>query len=423
MVKFDSPGNSWLNAVWRISLRTLELCMRETYEDCPFYEQLQYTMDTRLQILFTYALSHDASLPKKTIHDFHSSMLPEGIIQSRFPSCFTQVIPLFSLHWIFMLKDYYMETGDAEFLERYRPSMESILAWFKRKTGSSGLVEKLGYWEFADWTDSWSDIAGTPRAALHGPSAINNLVYACALETGASIMDALKLTQLSALYKEEKEKIMHIVNETCWSDVRNLYREGPKFEEYSQHAQVWAVLSGTAKGDKAKTIMRKALDDTTLIPCSFVMQYYLFRALENAGMYEDTAPLWDLWKSLLDLGLTTVPEIPGPDTRSDCHAWGALILNELPRKFLGVEPLLPGYEKISIAPMGLYLGEMSGEAPTPKGPVKVAWRSSDGQFEISGSTPAPSTVALPDGTRHDIGAGEFSFQCALKSPIIRIDSL
>jgi len=39
----------------------------ETYMDCPYYEQLQFIMDTRLQMLFTYAVSRDARLAKKAL--------------------------------------------------------------------------------------------------------------------------------------------------------------------------------------------------------------------------------------------------------------------------------------------------------------------------------------------------------------------
>jgi len=406
-----SSAEPWLKKIWDISLRTLELCMHETYEDCPFYEQLQYTMDTRLQMLFTHIIMGDADMPKKTIHDYHTSMLPEGILQSRFPSKYPQVIPVFALHWIFMLKDYYMETGDITILERFRPTMESVLAWFKRKTGTQGLIERLDYWDFADWTDAWDDLAGMPRASLHGPSTIQNLVYSYALGVCVEIMNFMGHTQLAAVYENEKAGILEKVDKLCWSQEKGMYKEGPSYEEYSQHAQLWAVLSGLAKGEKAKQIMNHALTDKSLIPCSFVLQFYLFRALETAGMYEKTEKLWDLWKCLIDLDLTTVPEIPGKYTRSECHAWGSLVLHELPRKFLGVEPLEPGYAKILIRPQGLYMQEISGNVPTPHGEVYVKWNATSQKFKIEGSTPIHATVLLPDGSAHEIAPGVFEFTC------------
>ncbi|MCL2285679.1 MAG: hypothetical protein FWC32_04860 [Firmicutes bacterium] len=405
-VTFNHP-EPWVKGVWDISLRTLELCMHETYEDCPYYEQLQYTLDTRLQILYTYAISNDATMARKTLHDYHTSILPEGILQSRFPSKYHQVIPQFSLHWIFMLKDYYMETGDPEILERYRPTVESILAWYKRHTGPVGLVEYLRYWDFADWADIWGD-AGVANASFHGPSTLQNLVYAYALEVGASIMDDLAIGVLAERFRTERAGILQKVEELCWSADKNLYRDGPAYEEYSQHSQMWAVLNRLATGERAKMIMTTALEDKTLVPCSFVMQYFMFRALEEADMYEDTQQLWPLWKELLELDLSTVPEIPGKYTRSDCHAWGALILYELPRKFLGVMPLEPGYSKISIRPMGMFINGISGTVPTPHGNVTVAWNLDGGKFSIKGNTPVPAEVILPDGTKYDV-VGEFSY--------------
>lgn len=141
--------------------------MHETFEDCPYYEQMQYTMDTRLQMLFAYRVAADTGLARRTLFDFHASQLPSGILQSRCPSNSKQVIPAFALHWIFMLRDFYEQTGDAAQLRRYFGTMDGVLGYFRDHRGAHGLVENLGYWEFMDWVAQWS-AARPKRTAARG---------------------------------------------------------------------------------------------------------------------------------------------------------------------------------------------------------------------------------------------------------------
>src|SRR5690606_16135482 len=48
-----------LGPVQRMAVRGLESCMHEVYVDCPYYEQLMYVADTRVQMLINHAISPD----------------------------------------------------------------------------------------------------------------------------------------------------------------------------------------------------------------------------------------------------------------------------------------------------------------------------------------------------------------------------
>jgi hypothetical protein len=416
----ESSDAEWIAQLWDASLRTLRRCMHETYEDCPYYEQMQYTFDTRLQILFTYYVSADPRLARKTIDDFYRSTLPEGITQSRYPTNHPQVIPTFSISWISMLFDYYTLTADRSVLERYRPGMENVLGWFHRKRNTEGpnmgFIEKLGYWNFIDWPSEWDDIHGSVRAAFYGPSTIQNLMYVYGLETAAKILNVIGFHDLETYYLDEARDIQRLVRERCFDRERGLFREGPSWSgEWTQHAQVWAVLTETVTGSEAADLMTHVLKDDSLIKCTFPVQFYFFRALEKAGLYEKTETEWETWKRFLPLEISTIPETPYDDSRSDCHAWSALLLYEYPAKILGVYPVEPGYQVIGVKPQGLYLGRASGKVCTPRGEVSVSWEYQDGVFSICGSLPegVKGKLTLPDGTERALEGGAFQHAVTL----------
>ena len=252
-------------------------------------------------MLFTYALSADTRMAENVIYFFHSSLLPEGLLQSRYPCTAPQVIPVFALHWIGMLSDYQRQTGSDRLTRRYRTTMESILEWYHRKVGASGMAERLGYWEFFDWPEQWgSGHAGTPTAAVNeGVSACENLVYAYFTGLAADLLESIGHAQLADYYRAQRASVLSSVQRLCWDEEKQLYREGPTTREYSQHAQAYAVLCGLISGDEATALMRRALSDKTLVQCTYPLQFALFRTLEKVGLYEETEKQWDLWKVLL----------------------------------------------------------------------------------------------------------------------------
>ena len=318
--------------LYDVAFRTLQLCAHDTYEDCPYYEQLMYACDTRLEILFTYAATDDLALPRQAIRLFGSSLLSSGFTQARFPSREEQIIPAFALYFVLMLDDYAGHTGDLDFVRPYIPAAEKIIETFLARRCESGLLAPQGYWDYFDWTKRWAEknIANTPTAVTDGESALQNLFFVYAVQSFCRILPRYGRSDLAEYYREECNKLLRLVESTCWNEEKGLYREGPRTEEYSQHSQIYAVLTGLAEGERARSMMEKVLDDRSLVPCSFMQQFYLFRALEKVGMYDRTEDLWQAWQEFIDLHCSTFPETPF-DPRSDCHAWSALPLYEFAR--------------------------------------------------------------------------------------------
>ncbi|MDF2921468.1 MAG: alpha-L-rhamnosidase [Paenibacillaceae bacterium] len=385
--------------LWDISVRTLRRCMHETYEDCPYYEQLQYTMDTALQAMFTYRLSGDDRLARKAIHDYHCSQLPDGMLQSRFPSVEPQVIPGFSLYWVGMLHEHYRFFGDAEYIRMYLPTADGVLEWFRRRIGEQGLVEPADphYWSFIDWVAEWPN--GVPPANAKGPMAMHSLLLAATLQQAAELNQAVGRISTAEEYRALSGQLNEAVKRTCWSEQQQLFCDGPAVHEYSQHTQLWSVLSGLMTGEAAKHLMRRTLSDNRLAQASYPMIHFLFRALSVAGLYEESYGLWQPWHDMVKLHLTTWAESP-TGNRSDCHAWGALPLYEFPAEVLGIKPGAPGFASIRIEPKEGPLRWAEGTSATPHGPVRVRWEHTKGFFriEVKGPANVPVTLKLPDGS-------------------------
>lgn len=360
-----SSSEKWVNEVWKICVKTLERCMNETYMDCPYYEQMQFPMDTRLQALYTYICSGDTRLAKKAIKDFHYSIIPDGLVQGKYPCSHTQIISTFSLHYIFMLKEYYIQTGDKELLRRYRPDIDLILDYYDRRI-KNGLVENLGYWEFVDWQQEWELQNGAPAATAYGASSIINLMYSYALSCGAYIYEETGRFGVAAEYRQRQKEICDVVQKKCWSDERKLYREGPDFEQYSIHAQAWAVLNGLQKRTEAAELMGRALTEKGVVSYSFSTSFEIFKSLSAAGNYQLAEGIFEQWKELPGKGCTTCPEVP-VKSRSDCHAWSAQPIYEMIHHILGVEIEKPGWEQICIKPDFSFVKDLTGQLVTPKG--------------------------------------------------------
>lgn len=92
------------------------------------------------------------------------------------------------------------------------------------------------------------------------------------------------------------------------------------------------------------------------------------------------------WRQRIANGCTTCVEAEDY-SRSECHAWGALALYELPSVVLGVRPAEPGYQAVSIRPVPGYLKSASGTVITPRGRAEVSWEKRNGELKLNYHVP------------------------------------
>lgn len=366
-----SANDPALAPIWEVGWRTARLCAMDTYMDCPYYERLQYVGDTRIQALISLYVSGDDRLMKHAISLLNSSRFGDGLTRSRYPSWLPQVIPTFSLFWIDMLYDYYQHRPDAAFLKPMLPGMQNVLDWYAAHLDSTGLLGPVPYWNFVDWTAEWPwdnqlHIGGVPEGVREGGSAIVSLQFAYTLRHAAALYEGFGETAKAQTCMALAGQITQAVANHCWNPERQLFADTPGGKSFSQHANIFAVLTDALPPGQQADLMQRTDSDPSLIQSSYYFRFYLWRAMKKAGLADRYLEGLGPWKEALRLGLTTFPET-GEPTRSDCHAWSASPNYDLLATVCGITPGSPGFQSVHIAPHPGRLMRLSGKMPHPSG--------------------------------------------------------
>jgi hypothetical protein len=382
-----SGSDPSLKNIWEVGWRTARLCAGETYYDCPYYEQLQYVGDTRIQALISLYVSGDDRLMRNAIMQFDDSRIPDGLTASRYPSWVPQIIPPYSLFWIAMVHDYWKHRDDPQFVRSLLPGIRSVVEWYERHVDHTGILGPMPWWNFVDWVKEWR--GGVPPGADEGQSAIITLQFIYNLHYAAELFQAFNRPAEANHYRTLAGSLKKAVLALCWDETRKLLADTPAKKTFSQHANVMAVLADMFHADYEKILMEKVIADTSLTPCKFYYRFYLHQALKKAGLGDRYLDMLAPWREMLKIGLTTFAEKPEP-ARSDCHAWSASPNHDLPAIVCGVEPAEPGFKSVRISPNLGALSWVKANVPHPLGKITV-------HFQRQGKTGLKGEVTLPEG--------------------------
>ncbi|KAL6357029.1 hypothetical protein LRP88_10646 [Fusarium phalaenopsidis] len=392
---WSQPGDTHSGQMWDVSIRTMRNCMFDGYSDCPFYEQLQYSGDSRSVGLFHYLLSGDDRLMRQAITNFAASITSEGLTQSRFPSHVPQIIAGFSLYWVLQVCDHHLFFGDTPYSRSFLPRVDGVFEFFDSHIDDLGLVSGLpeDVWQYVDWVTAWGATDEHPDKGVPTSGRKSNrhtyfsMLYAYVLKQAAQLVRHVGRPGYADEYESRAASVIEAIQTHCFDGrfFTDSTADIAGQDAYSQHCQVFAILCGAAKPDDRSRLLTEAFSDPRFSKCSYVMQFYALRAFALAG--DDTyetywAQVWKPWKKMLTNNLSTWEE-DDVRQRSDCHAWGSVPVYEFCTELAGIQPRLPGSKGILFKPRLLLSGSLDVRVALGADNVAaVSWKRREGHAVV-----------------------------------------
>ncbi|MGO4494925.1 hypothetical protein AB4114_03280 [Paenibacillus sp. 2RAB27] len=405
-----------LNHVVKSSFRTLQMCAHETYMDCPYWEQLMYVGDTRIQSLITYVSTLDARLPRKAMDMFRVSRNNHlGLVNCAYPDQNGKHISSFSLWWVAMVYDYALWRVDREWIRFMMSSVRDELDRLLQNRSSNGAVKLPISWNFMDWqtapSDAWN--SGTPPHGADRLNAAYNLQMIHTLELVAKLEAYLGETELESRARRLAKELGNVVEQLFWNEERGLFADETSHQYYSEHAQVLSLLCESISPELNRRLVPGILKTANdLMRTSVYFDHYMFDVLASANQVETLLDRLEPWFGMEATGLKTTPEIFLDSTRSDCHAWGAHPVYHLYTNLLGIRPASMGFASVVIRPQLGSLTRLQGKLPHPNGFIEVNVACWDSQWHVEVTMPQSLPGTLVWGQESyplHVGQNEFEF--------------
>jgi hypothetical protein len=253
---------------------------------------------------------------------------------------------------------------------------------------NAGLLGILPGWNFEDWTIDWQ--LGNPPEATTAPSGVLNWHLVYTLTLAATLEDSFGEPELANYYRRRQQLLTTQVTKAYWDEEKGLFADDLDHQNYSEHTQCLAILSGMLDEARITRIGEGLISNPGLTRTTIYFSHYLFETYRLLGHQTAFFERLGLWLDLPEQGFKTTPERPEP-TRSDCHAWGAHPLFHYFATILGIRPQTYGFNQVQITPFLGPLREVTGSMVHPRGRIEVTLRNEDGK--LTGSILLPQGVS------------------------------
>ncbi len=373
-------NDKFLNELYEKCKRTLYICIRDNYMDCPDRERGQWIGDVSVQIPQTfYSMDRDVDLmTKKSIHDF-ILWAEEGVLRGNVPGIHCSELPSQSLNAISelgMIMSYYLHSGDSSVLYlSYKPIINYLSLWEFDENGNllPRRVRK-GAWH---WFDHGDNIDA---------EVLEYCWYYTALKSAKAIAEIIN--------NEEDFEFLNTRIDNISSKFDKLYWDGTAYRSivlYDDRANAMAVIAGLASKEKWESISNILMRVRNSTP---YMEVYVLEALcmmdykkeAMQRMRERYSSLVanensTLWEDFYELG-----------TRN--HAWSGGALTILSKYIAGIYPLEAGYSTFQILPNLVDLNKLNTVVPSIRGEIKSVISKTDREFTLSLISPSNTTAVV-----------------------------
>ena len=378
-----SSSEVLLDQLWRESLNTVAICMRDTFMDCPDRERGPYMGDASNQIdavLYSYG-EGGLDIIRKAILNCVAWTTTSNAIPSRAPSTKPQEIPNQSLIFMSSAYHYWLASGDRETMTAYYHAFINYLKLFE--TDDTGFVlYRDGSWQWNDWGKNID--AEMLQAGI----------YAYALKLTQQLASDLGIPEDEGFLSERMTAMQNGWRER-YTQADGFRSAGSKYVD--DRANAMLVLSGLAGEEDYPQIIEVLANTYEASPfCEkYVLEALCLMDREDIAMQR----ILDRYAPMLTDEYDTLWEKFSEDRGTVNHGWTAAPLYILSRYVAGVQPTAPGYETYTVKPSEA-LDSYSCTVWTPRGIITVIKEGDS----IKAEGPSNGTLILSSSETKEIGA-------------------
>ena len=319
--------------IYDVSVNTLEKCMHEHYEDCPWREQAMYTLDSRNQMLCGYFAfqNGNADYARENLLFISKGQRKDGLLSLCFPAGTDIPIPFFSLVYMMQVSDYVRFTGDKQTAKQLKPVLDRIYHVFSDRMDESGLIPNFPYpcWNFYEWSEGSHNEHEITRGEDEPYEKQYDLILNCMY---------VYFCQLhQEVYGEKRcnAEMRNQIHNMFYDEERGFYKLSTKGTSYSQLGNSFAILIGLGN----QKLAEKMIQDPSLIEVTLSMNTFYYDALLTFGEMYHEFILQDMkakYGFMIEQGATTFWETSKgwedfDGAGSLCHGWSAIPAYYLPR--------------------------------------------------------------------------------------------